>query len=132
MKKIKPKRQGKLTVNGVILEKHEMATVVFLLGIGYDIELIPKSNKQGEHTADLRMLSLTWEMKSPKGAGKYLIQNTLHRAAHQSENVIIDLRRIKIHQTKCLQELEKAFNDLKRLKRIKIITKSQRLIDFNK
>lgn len=118
MKKTRPEKQGKLIANNIILEKHEIATIVFLLGLGYDIELIPKSNKQGEHTADLRMLSLTWEMKSPKGAGKYLIQNTLHRAARQSENVIIDLRRIKIYQTKCPQELEKAFNDLNRFAKI--------------
>ena len=38
---------GKIIPNGVVLETHEMATVVFLTEKGYNIELIPKSNKIG-------------------------------------------------------------------------------------
>ena len=125
-------KQGKITPNGVILKPHEYATVVFHTDLGLDVELIPKSNTQGVHTADIRLNKLLWEMKAPKGQGKYLIQNTLHRAAHQSENVIIDLRRIKIHQTKCLREIEKEFTLSKSLKRIKIITKTGKLVDFTK
>lgn len=123
---------GKITPNGVLLKQHELATVVLLTEIGYDIALVPKSNKMGEHTADIEMLGLLWEMKCPKGRGKYLIQNTLHRAAHQAENIIIDLRRIKIYQVKCLAELEKRFNESKRLKRMKVVTKNKKIIDFEK
>ena len=58
---------GTITPNGVVLETHEMATVVFLTEMGYDIELIPKSNIKGIHTPDIRMSGREWEMKSPKG-----------------------------------------------------------------
>lgn len=125
-------KTGSIKPNGVILQSHELATVVLLTEMGYDIILIPKSNKEGERTADIEMLGLLWEIKCPKGQGKYLIQNTLHKAAHQSENIIIDLRRIKIHRTKCLTELEKRFNESKRLKRMKVITKAKKIIDFEK
>ncbi len=128
----KDQKQGLYITNGVILQLHEQRTVNFLLSQSFDIELIPKSNKQGERTADIIMSGLEWEIKAPKGEGKYLIQNTLHRAAHQSENLVIDLYRIKIHQTKCLQELKKNFHDLKRLKRLMIITKTHKIIDFIK
>ena len=51
----KDTRPGTIVPNGVILETHEMATVVFLTELGYDIELIPKSNIEGIHTPDIRM-----------------------------------------------------------------------------
>ena len=128
----KKRRCGKLITNGVTLELHEQKTVNFLLMQGINIELIQKSNRHGTHTPDIKIQGLEWEMKSPKGAGKYLIQNTLHRAAHQSSNIIVDLCRIKIHQSRCLQELEKTFHDLKRLKRLKVITKSRKVLDYYK
>ena len=126
------KKTGKITPNGVVLKAHENATVVFLTECGYDIELIPRSNVEGVHTPDIKMDGLKWEMKSPKGKGKWLLKNTVQRASHQSENIIIDLHRIKIHQVKCLQELEKQFKFSKRVKRMLIVTKSRKLLAFNK
>ena len=125
-------KQGILIANGVILEKHEMRTVVFFLGCGINIELIVKSNVQGVHTPDLRMLGLDWEMKAPRGEGKSLMKNTLQKAASQAENIIIDLRRTKRHQTKCLVELEREFKFNKHLKRMKVITKERKMLDFEK
>ncbi len=125
-------KTGKITPNGVSLEKHEYNTVLFLTEQGYNVELIPKSNKQGEHTPDIKMNKLLWEMKAPKGQGKYLIQNTLHKAACQSENVILDLHRIKIHQSVCLAKIRKEFELSRRLRRVKVITKTRRIVDFVK
>lgn len=125
-------KQGVLVTNGVILERHEMMTVNFLLRLGFNIELIPKSNRAGVRTPDLRMLNLEWEMKSPKGQGKYLLQNVVHRAARQSENIIVDLRRVKIHPMKCLNELDKQFNYSKRCRRMKVITKTGEVVDLCK
>jgi len=71
-------------------------------------------------------------MKAPRGEGKYLIQNTLHKAAKQSENIVIDLQRIKIHQTKCLARIEKEFRLTKHIRRIRVITKMKRVIDFER
>ena len=123
---------GTITPNGVVLETHEMATVVFLTEMGYDIELIPKSNIKGIHTPDIRMSGREWEMKSPKGEGKWLIKNTFQAASHQSENIIIDLRRIKIPQDRCLRELDRQFQHSKRVRRMYIITKSKKLLVMEK
>lgn len=125
-------RTGKIIPNGVILKTHELETIVVFTELGYDVELIPKSNKYGEHTADILMSGLIWEIKCPRGKGKWLIKNTLQRAYHQSENIIIDLRKIKIPQDKCLYELEKHFHLSKRMRRLKVITKTQKVIDFSK
>lgn len=125
-------KKGKIIPNGVILEEHEYRTVLFFTELGVDIELLPRSNKAGEHSADLKMKRLIWEMKAPKGEGKALIKNTLQKAARQSENVIVDLRRTKRHQTKCLNEIKREFSNSKRIKRIKIITKAQKLLELSK
>ncbi len=125
-------KKGKIIPNGVILEKHEYRTVLLFTEMGVDIELIPKSEKKGVHAPDIVMNGLRWEMKSPKGEGKYLMQNTIQKAVKQSRNVIVDLRRAKRSQERCLQELEKEFGSSKNLQKLKVITKSRKILDFEK
>ena len=129
---MKRKKRGKITPNGVVLKTHENATVVFLTEQGLDIKLIPRSNIKGVHTPDIKIGNLKWEIKSPTGEGKYLIPNTIQKAVKQSPNVIIDLRRAKRHQTKCLRELENEFKKSGSLKRLKIIKKGSETLDFEK
>lgn len=125
-------KKGKITPNGVVLKTHENATVVFLTEQGHDIELIPKSNISGVHSPDILMDNLKWEMKSPKGEGKYLISNTIQKAVKQSRNLIIDLRRTKRHQTKCLREIEKEFQKSKSIDNLIVITKGFKKLVFTK
>ena len=126
------KKKGKITPNGVVLNTHENATAVFLTEQGFDVELIPASNIEGVHTPDIKMDGLKWEMKAPLGEGNQLMENTIQRALRQSQNIIIDLRHTKRHQTKCLRELEKQFLNKKGIKRLKVITKSGKTLDFEK
>ncbi|MBF1035025.1 MAG: hypothetical protein HXL10_03080 [Candidatus Nanosynbacter sp.] len=126
------KKKGKITPNGVVLKTHENATAVFLTEQGFDVELIPASNMEGVHTPDIKMDGLKWEMKAPLGEGNQLMENTIQRALRQSQNIIIDLRHTKRHQTKCLRELEKQFLNKKGIKRLKVITKSGKTLDFEK
>ena len=126
------KKKGKIAPNGVVLKTHENATAVFLTEQGFDVELIPASNIEGVHTPDIKMDGLKWEMKAPLGEGNQLMENTIQRALRQSQNIIIDLRYTKRHQTKCLRELEKQFLNKKGIKRLKVITKSGKTLDFEK
>ena len=126
------KKKGKITPNGVVLKTHENATAVFLTDQGFDVELIPANNIEGVHTPDIKMDGLKWEMKAPLGEGNQLMENTIQRALRQSQNIIIDLRHTKRHQTKCLRELEKQFLNKKGIKRLKVITKSGKTLDFEK
>lgn len=125
-------KYGKLSMNNVPLYRHENQTILYLLSQGYDIQIIPKSNQPGIKTADIIMCSMEWEMKSPQGQGKWLIKNTLQEASHQSTNVILDLRRIKLDHNRCMREIEQRFKSIKRLRNLKIITKSGKSIDMKK
>ena len=125
-------KHGKIIPNGVVLKEHELSTVVLLTSLGFDVELIPRSNIKGVHTPDIMINGISWEIKSPKGEGKSLMKNTIQKACKQSCNVIVDMKRTKRHQGKCLHELQREFTHSKTLKRIKIITKSREIIDWVK
>ena len=127
-----PERKGIITPNGVILEAHETATVIFFTELGYDIELIPRSQIEGVHRPDIIMDGLEWELKAPKGEGKWVIINTIQRAIKQSANIIIDLRRTKRNQDKCIADIRKEFVRSKTIKRILVITKPGNLIDLHR
>ena len=125
-------KTGKIIPNGVSLEKHEYKTILFLTELGLDVELVPRSNKPGIRTPDAIINGEPWELKAPKGQGRWLLENTLQKATRQSQNVIIDLNRIQIHQAKCLNELEKQFKKSKQIHKLRIITKNHKVIDFEK
>ncbi|MBR1479024.1 MAG: hypothetical protein IJ608_13855 [Lachnospiraceae bacterium] len=126
------KGKGNLTQNGVHLKAHEYETVKILLENGFDVELIPVSEIKGLRMPDIMMQGIPWEMKSPQGDGKKTIKNTVQNASHQSESIIIDLRRCKIPEDKALKEIDRYFKLSRRLKRLKIITKDEKVLDFRK
>ena len=126
------RRGGKIKYNHIKLRKHELSTIKFLADCGHDIELIPKINIEGIHTPDIWMDGEPWEMKSPCGKSNSVIRNNLQTAARQSNNVIIDLRRVKRDEARCLREIEREFAYSRRISKIIVITKSQKSLDFHK
>ena len=123
---------GKITPNGVSLEKHEYATVLLLTEMGYDVELVPRSTREGEHTPDIIIDNVKWEMKSPTGETRNTIKNNIQGALRQSVNVILDLRRVKRPMEKCLRDIEREFTHNTKLRRLLVITKSKKVLDFSK
>ena len=125
-------KEGILKTNGVHLEEHEYATVKLLLNTGLDVELVPTSQVKGMRTPDISINGILWEIKSPTGNGKNTLKHTLQNASHQSNNVIVDLRRCKLPQEQAIKDLEQRFNLSKRIRRMKIITNDEIIIDFKK
>lgn len=124
--------KGKLTQNKVHLEDHEYDTVKLLMANGYDVELIPPSKIQGLRMPDIMMLGTAWEMKSPEGNGRNTLKNAVQNASHQSDSIIIDLRRTTIQDQDAVKELQKQFELSRRLKRMKVICKDENILDFKK
>ena len=124
--------KGRLTQNGVHLENHEYSTVKFFLEKGADVELIPPIQIKGMNTPDIQIDGLIWEMKSPTGNGKNTMKHNVSSAKRQSQNVIIDLRRCKMEEERAICEIKHHFNLSKRLRRLKIITKSEIILDIMK
>jgi hypothetical protein len=102
----------------VILAYHFKANVTFLR---------PERKK----TPDIDINGIKWEIKSPKGSSKKTIENNLRAARKQSENIVIDLARSKMHMTRAVARAKfyirtKAHS----IKRLKIITKTGKIIDI--
>ena len=84
-----------------------------------------------QHTPDLDIEGINWELKSPLGDSKNTIKNNLHTARKQSVNVILDLRRIKMHQTRAISNINYYFSSHhSQIKRLLVITKTGKIIEI--
>lgn len=126
------KKQGCITANEVLLQQHEMSTVVFLTQQGFDVALIPPQRRKGAHTSDTHMQGLDWEMKRPIGQSAHTIKRAFKTASRQSVNIIFNLRSSKMPDKVNLPKLEKEFADLRSVRRLIIITKDGTTIDKTK
>lgn len=102
----------------LILAYHFKTDVIFLR---------PERRK----TPDIDVNGTKWEIKSPTGNGKKTIDNNLRAAHKQSRNIVLDLRRIKLHQNKAAVRINYYLSaGPHKIKRFKIITKTQKIIDI--
>ena len=110
-------------------KEHELSAAILIAGhFRTDILFLRPSC---QHTPDLNIRGIKWELKSPLGNGKNTIKNNLHTARKQSTNVIIDLRRIKMHQTKALSNINHYFTSHRsKIRHLIVITKSEEILEI--
>ncbi len=125
-------KKGKLTSNGVHLQPHEYHTIRVLLEKGHNVELMVPSMIKYQKMPDVLMDGVLWEIKAPEGAGKNTIKHNFQSAVKQCENVLIDLFRCGIDEISSLKELAACYNSSKRIRRLRVITKSETIIDIRK
>lgn len=102
----------------LILAAHFKTNVVFLR---------PGPRK----TADVYIRGKTWEIKSPRGNGKRTIDNNLRAARKQSQNIILDLRNIKLHQQKAFSHIRFYLSAGPHgFRKVLIITKSGTIVEI--
>ena len=110
-------------------KEHEMSAAILL---AYHFEanvtfLRPETKK----TPDINVNGAKWEIKSPKGNAKRTIDNNLRTARKQSHNIVIDLRRAKLHQSKAEARIwHYLVSGPHKIQHIKIITKTKKIIDI--
>ena len=92
-----------------------------------DIEFIERNNRK---TPDFKIGDLYWELKSPTGKGKFNVQHQLKAAAKQSENVIFDARRSKMHIVKIRGGIQHFLRHSKAIKRIILIEKTGKIVEL--
>ena len=131
VRNISRQKQGKLTLNDVILEKHEITTIAFFLNIGKNIELIPPSNTPHTKRPDFIMDGIEWEMKCPQKLSPVIAERSFHKALKQSCNIILDLRCSLRLSDDCIKHLAKCFYSSRKERRMLIITR-QSLLEYKK
>jgi hypothetical protein len=92
-----------------------------------DVEFISRSNYR---TPDFLLGGIAWELKSPTGGGKNNIERQLQAGLKQSQNIIFDARRSKIHISKIRSELSRQFQLAKSMKRLVLIEKNGKIIEL--
>lgn len=109
---------------------YELSAAELLAGyFKTDVEFVLRSNHK---TPDFLIDGMEWELKSPTGDGKYNIQHQIKSAAKQSSNVVIDVRRSKMHMTKIRSEVQKQFEFTKPIKRLLLIDKTMLVVELSK
>ncbi len=103
-------------------ETHEVSAAQLVSSfLGSDAEFIVRTNYK---SPDVKIGGVFWEIKSPTGTGKRNIERQLQLAMKQSENIVFDARRSKIHISKIRNKLVYQANLTKRLKKLLLITKT--------
>lgn len=121
-------KTGKIIPNGMVLATHEYETLVVLTNDGNDVELLKPSLTKYTKTGDFVMLGLIWEMKSPIGKSRRTMEHIFKKAAHQSKNIIIDLRRTKIADEQAIVSLKRVFKTSRSVRNLWIVTKKTEII----
>ena len=120
---------------GAFIDRHEKLAADYLaVVLKLDVTFLVPSRDPHVKTPDIEMSGLKWEIKSPKGKGSRVIENTLRDALRQSPNIILDLRRLdgRVPTYKHMREIERRFNDAKSLKCLTVITREEDHIDFKR
>jgi hypothetical protein len=110
-------------------KEHELSAAL-ILADHFKVDIIflrPETKK----TPDIDVNGIKWEIKSPKGNGKKTIDNNLRAAHKQSRNVVLDLRRAKLHQNKAIARIDYYLSaGSHKIQHLKIITKTRKIIDI--
>lgn len=110
---------------------HEEATAKVLALNGHDVKFVRKSNRFREHSADVYIDHVKWEFKSPTAKHTRTILKNLKEAKWQSENVVLDSRRMKgVPDEAIVRELRKCASEVLEIKRVKYISKKGNLVDI--
>lgn len=117
---------------GVIPEKHELLTANFLVERGKEVEFLAPSRAKGVCSPDVLIDGQRWEIKSPCGGSPRTIENNFRRAQKQSENIIFDLRRIRLNEKTAVSKIKSGFllHRGNKTRHIMIITKDHNILDL--
>ena len=112
-------------------EPHEIdAAQVLTRHFQSNIRFIPKTTG---HCPDVvvERTGEIWEIKSPKGNGKYTMANNLERAHSQSKKVVLDLSRCKMRDERALARIRAYINSkYYQLERVLVVTKMKKVVDM--
>lgn len=107
-----------------LIHDHEMMAAIVLITKG-DVRFLEEASYR---TPDIYYLGEKWEIKSPTGNSSRTIENNIRNALRQSDNIIIDLRRMHVNENKCLKEVERQVNLFgKRVRKMLVIVNDDKI-----
>lgn len=128
MKKQRRKIGHIIVPKNALVQPHELDVATILSSAGDDVEFIPVVSNRT--TPDIKYRGLEWEIKSPIGSSSRTIENNMRSALKQSNNLIIDLQRIKLPDEKCIGVAKRRAEKLGKKCRVMAITKNREIVRF--
>ncbi|HMQ96389.1 MAG TPA: hypothetical protein PKD19_04175 [Candidatus Saccharibacteria bacterium] len=107
-------------------EIHEMSAAL-ILAYHFKTDVIFLRVQHGR-TPDVDIKGTKWEIKSPLGDGRRTIDNNFSEARGQSKNIVIDLRRTKMHQAKANARIRYYLSTPHNFKQVLVITKNKKVV----
>lgn len=98
--------------------------------LGSDIEFIAPSKAYRVRTPDINMDGLAWEIKCIESNKMDKVRRNISSALGQSDNIIIGTFRTPILDDKIIDYIIRRFTKIKKIKRLKVITKTHRVLDL--
>lgn len=134
LKPARPEKVGHLNKNKYYedLESHEKRTIGLLLKYGFDIDVLAPSGTPKTDNPDVALNGVIWEMKAPMTYNEQKLQKRARKASHQANRVIFDLRNINRDEDKAKECIIKLFCKIRGLRRMILIEKSEKVLDFQK
>ena len=106
----------------LILSRHYQTTVEFIIPVD-DFK---------RKSADIVMLGVEWEIKSPKGDSKTTIGAQFRRASRQSSNIVLDTRRTKLKYDGIEKQVIIEAKQRSAINKVLIINKSGKIVEIKK
>jgi len=96
------------------------------------VEFLTPVDDYKRKTADIKMLGILWEMKSPIGTSKSTIGNQFRVAAKQARHIVIDTRRTMLEYENIEKMVIFELKNRPSVKKVVLIDKSNKVIVFEK
>lgn len=100
----------------------------YFANLDYNILFLAVNKSLHRTSPDIEMCGQKWEIKTPKGNGKYTIEHAIQHASKQSKYIIIDLRQCKMSESKALLKIQREASLRNVIKTLLVITKSKDLL----
>lgn len=130
--KVPNNKIGRVNKNGVKPEPNEEATFNYLTLFGFNIELIRPTSIKKAKNPDVLIFGTIWEVKTPTSSNETTIKNRFREAAKQATKVIFDLRYVKKGTDRVEKQIINMFEGDGKVRRIIIIEKTGKVLDFIK
>ena len=132
LQRVAEDKVGRVIKRNVTVEPHEDSTMLYLAQFGFSMEAVKPANTHKTRSADVLISGAIWEIKSPTTFNKSTIKEDFRKAASQSDRVIFDLRRVKKYANDVEEQIIKLFKGKGRVRRLMIIEKGGKILDFTK
>lgn len=132
LEKVPKDKVGRIEKNGIKLEDHEEKTIRFLLKYGFNIELIRPVSIPKMNNPDILVSGAIWEIKAPTSFNENKLKKRIKKASRQASCVIFDLRNMNRDYEKAGIFLERMFDGNATIRRMIIIEKEGKVIEYYK